>query len=173
MINVTKSIFSKSEELVTKRALLAVALLIICSKLTIPLYPVPITMQMLAVYFIGLTLNPRESFAAVGGWILMGIAGIPVFASSTGGLCGPSSGYIVGMLFAAPTAGIVLRKSGSQLLACICAYAMVHSFGCAVLSNYVGFDKVMQLGVYPFIVPDVLKMTVACVLSRKAADALR
>jgi biotin transport system substrate-specific component len=167
-MNAAKLIFSRREEIVTERALLAVVVLAICSKITIPIYPVPITMQMLAVYLIGLTLNPRESFAAVGGWMLMGIAGIPVFATATASLGGPTSGYIFGMLIAAPAAGLVLRKSGSDFLACLCAYIIVHLFGCAVLSRFVGLDRVMQIGFYPFIVPEVLKMTTSCILAQKA-----
>jgi biotin transporter BioY len=72
------------------------------------------------------------------------------------------------MLIAAPAAGIVLRKSGSNFLACLCAYIIVHLFGCAVLSNFVGLDGVVQLGLYPFIVPEALKMTIACILAQKA-----
>jgi biotin transporter BioY len=72
------------------------------------------------------------------------------------------------MLIAAPAAGIVLRKSGSHFLACLCTYVIVHLFGCAVLSNFVGLDRVMQIGLYPFIVPEALKMTIAYILAQKA-----
>jgi biotin transporter BioY len=72
------------------------------------------------------------------------------------------------MLIAAPTAGIVLRKSGSNFLACLCAYIIAHLFGCAVLSKTVGLDRVMQIGLYPFIVPEILKMTIAYILAQKA-----
>jgi biotin transporter BioY len=152
--------------LYVRRALLFVALFVLCSKIAIPLYPIPITMQMFAVYFLGLVLEPMESFAITNGWLFLGLAGLPVFASA-GGLCGPSSGYIFGMCLAAPAAGIILRRSGSRLLSCVCAYLIVHLFGFVVLSSFVGLDDAMRFGIYPFVLPELFKMTLACAMSIK------
>lgn len=147
-----------------KNILLSIAFLTISSKVIVPLYPVPITLQMFAVYFLGLLHTPRESFSAVLCWIFIGSIGAPVFASNLGGINGPTVGYLIGMLFGAPLIGFLKSKGYSLMLSCIACYFVVHILGCLWLANFVGFENVIQLGVIPFIVPELLKMTLACSL---------
>ncbi len=79
---------------------------------------VPITLQTLAVMLTGLALGPGRAFAAVGLYLLLGFAGLPIFSGGRGGLgvlAGPSAGYLVGFLLAATAVGAlsvaVLRRT--------------------------------------------------------------
>ncbi|HSL37554.1 MAG TPA: biotin transporter BioY, partial [Arthrobacter sp.] len=82
---------------------------------------VPITVQTLAVMLTGLALGPGRAFAAVGLYVLLGLAGLPIFSggrSGLGVLAGPSAGYIIGFVFAATAAGwltvLVLRRTAGR-----------------------------------------------------------
>ncbi|XAS62529.1 biotin transporter BioY [Pseudarthrobacter sp. So.54] len=82
---------------------------------------VPITVQTLAVMLAGLALGPGRAFAAVGLYVLLGLAGLPIFSGGRSGLAvlaGPSAGYIVGFVLAATTAGwlatVVLRRTAGR-----------------------------------------------------------
>jgi len=159
--------FSIKHTASVKSLLLSIAFLTISSKVIIPLYPVPITLQMFAIYFLGLLLSPRESFCAVLSWIFIGAAGFPVFASNFGGVTGPTAGYLIGMLLGAPLTGLLKSKGLSCMISCIACYFIVHFFGCLWLANFVGFENAIQLGVIPFIIPELLKITSACSLTLK------
>ena len=150
-----------------RNVILAIAGLIISSKVAVPLFPVPITLQMFAIYYLGLMLSPRESFSAVFGWLMLGAAGLPVFASPVGGLGGPTAGYLIGMLFGNPLIGVALKHSLSPIGACIICYAVNHLCGCVWLSGFVGWDNVLQCGVLPFIIPEFLKITAAVAIYLK------
>ena len=145
-----------------KSLLLSIVFLIVSSKVIIPLYPVPITLQMFAIYFLGLLLPSRESFFLILSWLFIGSIGFPVFASNLGGISGPTVGYLIGMLFGAPMIGFLKSKGFSNLVSCIACYLIVHIFGCLWLVNFVGIDNVIQLGVVLFIIPELLKITLAC-----------
>src|SRR4051794_35637598 len=82
---------------------------------------VPITLQTLAVMLTGLALGAGRAFAAVGLYLLLGFAGLPIFSggrSGLGVLAGPSAGYILGFLLAATTVGwltvVVLRRTATR-----------------------------------------------------------
>lgn len=94
-------------------ALIAVfaALVAVLSLLAIPIGPVPITLQTLAVILAGTILGPVRGFAAVLLWIVVGLIGLPVFAGGTGGLAvlaGPTVGYLLSFPFAAALAGALV-----------------------------------------------------------------
>ncbi len=156
--------FLKKDINSVRNLLLSVAFLAISSKVVVPLYPVPITLQMFAVYFLGLLHTPRESFSVVLCWLFIGSIGVPVFASSLGGISGPTVGYLIGMLFGTPLISFLKSKGILLMMSCVACYFVVHILGCLWLANFVGFENVIQLGVIPFIVPDLLKMTLACSL---------
>ena len=157
-VNVTSS---------ARNVILAIVGLVVSSKVAVPLFPVPITLQMLAVYYLGLMLSPRESFSAVLGWLMLGAVGLPVFASPVGGIGGPTAGYLVGMLFGCPLVGVALRYRLSPIIACIICYAINHLCGCVWLSGFVGWNNVLQCGVLPFIIPEFLKITTAVAIYLK------
>jgi len=69
--------------------------------LSVPFYPVPMTMQTLAVLLVGGLLGPKLGVAAVAGYLALGLAGAPVFHAGLSGpavLMGPTGGYLAGFL---------------------------------------------------------------------------
>ena len=77
---------------------LCVALLVASCFFTIPIGPVPFTLQTAVVVLIALLLEPRWACATAGVYLLMGAVGLPVFSSMTGGiakLLGPTGGFLV------------------------------------------------------------------------------
>ena len=81
---------------------MGIGLMFLCSQYSIPIQPVPITLSMLGVLLIGLTYTPKQAAYTMGGWILLGAMGFPMFAGFKSGipaLLGPTGGYIVGFFF--------------------------------------------------------------------------
>ena len=92
-------------------ALLALAgsvLITICTQISLPLFPVPMTLQTFAVFLIGLTYGWRLGGITVSLYLLEGAIGLPVFSGGKGGMIvfmGPTAGYLVGFLLAATACG--------------------------------------------------------------------
>ena len=109
-------------------AALVVSLLAVSAFITIPLGTVPVTLQVFVVVLASLLLRPGWAVAAMGVYLLMGAAGLPVFAGGLGGfgvLAGPTGGYLIGFAVAAPLGSglrIALRRGGfSQTVADVTA----------------------------------------------------
>ncbi|MDQ0756495.1 biotin transporter BioY [Arthrobacter sp. B3I4] len=155
---------------------------------------VPITLQTLAVMLTGLALGPGRAFAAVGLYLLLGLAGLPIFSGGRGGLgalAGPSAGYLVGFLLAATAAGaltvVVLRRTAGRsgriravLLFCaamVSSIIFVHGLGILgmVLNAKLSISAAF-LADLPFYPGDVLKnilaVAVALALHRAFPDLL-
>lgn len=102
----------------------------------VPLGPgVPITLQTLAVMLTGIILGPTRGAAAVGLFLLAGLAGLPVFSGFRGGLgvlAGPSAGYLLAFVPAAFAVGLlarlILRRTRRARLPLLFAAAMAASF---------------------------------------------
>ena len=96
---------------------MSAVILCVCSWLTIP-FTVPFTMQTFGVYCALLILGGKRGMAAIGLYLLLGIAGLPVFSGFRGGLghvLGPTGGYIVGFLFTALAVGLAVDRFGRGL----------------------------------------------------------
>ena len=159
---------------------LARALLVVCFALLtwaaarisvpLPMTPVPGTLQTLAVLLAGAILGPRAGAASQASYVLMGLAGLPVFAlpgSGPGYLLGPTGGYLVGFVVAAFVVGSVLARPGRRrLLVGVLAFglgaATIEICGLTWLSVVLG-DPVAALraGVLPFVLFDLAKVVVA------------
>ncbi len=90
----------------------AVGLLSASAYLSVPFFPVPLTMQTLAVLLIGGMLGPMLGASAVAGYIALGMAGAPVFHNGLAGpavLAGPTGGYLIGFIAAAFVMGIAVQ----------------------------------------------------------------
>jgi biotin transport system substrate-specific component len=80
---------------------LCIAIMAVCAWVTIPIGPVPITLQMFAIPLAIFILRPREAVCAICGYIALGAIGVPVFSSMRGGLgvlTGPTGGYLLGYI---------------------------------------------------------------------------
>jgi biotin transport system substrate-specific component len=135
----------------------------------LPFTPVPITLQTLAVLLVGASLGARRGFLAEALYVLLGLAGLPVYAGGQGGLAhllGPTGGYIIGFVLAAYLAGRLAERSWDRqapkaLLAMILADLLIYACGLPWLALYVGWGRVLLLGFVPFIVGDTLKILIA------------
>lgn len=152
----------------------------VCSWISIPA-AVPFTMQTFAVFFAFAVLGERRGTLAVLVYILMGVVGLPVFAGFQGGigaLAGASGGYIIGFLGSALVMWgmekLAGRKPWMQVLIMILGLLVCYAFGTAwfmvvymASTGPVGLLTVLGWCVFPFLLPDVLKILLALVLGRR------
>ncbi len=147
----------------------------------LPFSPVPVTLQTFAVLMIGALLGPRRAGLSVLTYIMEGAAGLPVFALGRGGLAvlsGPTGGYLVGFIAAAYITGLLAergwnRRTGTTVLAMVLANAAIYPFALLWLCCLIGINRtVLTMGLYPFIVGDLLKIALAAVFCRRAESCL-
>lgn len=97
---------------------LAVAIMAVSAWVTVPLGPVPFTLQMFAITFAIVVLSPKEAIAAITGYLLLGAVGVPVFSGMRGGigvLAGPTGGFLWGYLFGVAAAVLFLHAVRTKL----------------------------------------------------------
>ena len=146
-------------------------ILIISGKMKVDLYPVPMTLQPLAVLMIGMLYGRNLATATIGLYILQGIAGLPVFAYGGGllYLCGPTGGFIIGFFIAGLILGELAdrgwgRNIVSAIFCMILGMFIIYSFGILQLSVIKGFEFAIIKGFYPFLIGDLYKLLVAGIL---------
>lgn len=162
-------------------ASLMAALIAVGGYLAIPIGPVPIVLQNLFVLVAGLLLGSRWGAAAVGVYLLAGACGLPVFAGGGGGLghlFGPRGGYLFGFLAAAWVVGKISESSGRrpawEIVAPVVGSLIVYAIGVPWLKTMLGFGygKAFMVGMYPFIVGDVLKIVAALAIVKSVRPLL-
>ena len=149
--------------------------------IAIPIGPVPIVLQNLFVLMAGLMLGSKWGLASVGIYLLAGVCGLPVFAGGMGGigrLFGPTGGYLLGFLPAVFVIGWLTEKmpfktiwhAAALALGCLIVYAC----GVPWLKMVTGmpFSKALALGMYPFLIGDVLKIAAAIAIARSLKPVL-
>lgn len=161
-------------------------LLAVCAWITVPL-TVPFTLQTFGVFAALGTLGGRRGTYAVAAYLLLGLAGLPVFSGFRGGpgvLLGTTGGYILGFLASALLYWAVTARFGSRpgvmAAAMVLGLVVCYGFGTAwFLAAYarttgpVGLWTALGLCVFPFIVPDLAKLALALALSRRLARYLK
>jgi len=150
-------------------ALTGTILLAISSKIKIPFYPVPMTMQTLVVLLLGVTLGWKLGVATVALYLFEGIIGLPVFSGSPEKgvgivyFTGPTMGYLIGFLFTVYFAGFFnfsknLFIKFLQLIFCI---SFIYILGIFWLGILIGWEKpLFQLGVQPFLLAEMFKVLI-------------
>lgn len=161
----------------THIALFAV-LLAVCSWLVIPA-PIPFTLQTFAVFFALLTLGGKHGFICIVIYLLMGIVGLPVFSGFQGGfgtLLGPSGGYLLGfavaaILFRLLTARRAAVSRSRKIAGCLTGLLGCYIFGTAWYMYLYGGKgslwSTLVVCVFPFVIPDLIKLALAALLSRQ------
>ena len=146
-------------------------LLILSAKIKVDLYPVPMTLQPLAVLMIAMLCGRNISVAAVSLYLFQGMVGIPVFAYGGGlpYLLGPTGGFLFGFLFASMIIGeLADRGWGKQnfksVFAMFIGLIVIYAFGIFQLSILKGFDFAIINGLKPFIVGDLYKLVLAALI---------
>ena len=181
---------SKTKIITADIALIAMftALTAVCSWVSIPVGEVPVTLQTFAIFMTVGILGTKRGVISVLVYILLGAAGVPVFAGFSGGvgsLIGTTGGYIIGFIFSAALAGVIIDKFGSKLYVKIAAMlaglVVCYAFGTAWFIIFytrsvgaigIGIGAALMMCVVPFIIPDVLKIVAAACLSKNKKKAL-
>jgi biotin transport system substrate-specific component len=136
---------------------------------TVPMWPVPATMQTLVVLLLGAFGGPWFGAASVAAYLAQGAVGLPVFAGGGAGLAhlfGPTGGFLFGFLAAAWMAGYAGRgwlRAGAVLLA---AHLVLFVPGVLWLAQFVGLERAWQAGFVVFVPGTLLKTAAALVLLR-------
>lgn len=163
-----------------------VVLIAICSWISIPL-TVPVTLQTFGVFMAVGLLGGKRGTLAVLVYILMGTLGIPVFSGFTGGIgiiAGTTGGYIVGFLFSALLMWGMEKAFGrstavlalSMVLGLVLCYAVGTLWFMAIYgasSGVIGILTVLGWCVFPFIIPDVAKIVLALILTRRLSGVIQ
>lgn len=148
------------------------------AQLTVPMVPVPMTMQTFAVLLAGAVLGPWRGAAAVLLYLALAAIGLPVLSDGASGLA-PFTGTTAGYLFAFPVAAALVgfavrRKSdprwAGEMIAMISAHLFILSVGALWLSTRVGLSDAVDTGLTPFmpgmVVKSALVVAVAAVCRR-------
>ena len=151
-------------------ALLGSILLAISSKVKIPFYPVPMTMQTLVVIVIGIAFGWKLGLATISLYLFEGILGMPVFSGTPEkgiGLIyftGPTMGYLIGFLIAVFLAGKFVYNNNlvQNFLKILLATSFIYLLGVIWLGSLIGWDKpIFKLGVQPFLLAELFKILIA------------
>ena len=151
-------------------------LLTISSKIKIPFYPVPMTMQTFVVIFLGISFGYKIGLATVSLYLLEGIIGLPVFSNSPEkgvGLVyftGPTMGYLIGFLFAAFFSGYLNFKTNILMIftKLIISVSFIYLLGLLWLGMLIGWNKpIFQLGALPFLYAELFKILLLTILTKK------
>ena len=162
---------------VVRIALMAVVIAA-CSWLTIPA-TVPFTMQTFAIFAVLLIIGGKEGTAAIGLYLLLGLVGVPVFSGFRGGvqhLIGPTGGYIIGFLLSGllylvlegPIKKYKWVKWPVMVVGLLLCYLLGTIWFVVVYgmrgTSY-GFIEALGLCVFPYIIPDLLKIGLAALVA--------
>ncbi|NBT85220.1 MAG: hypothetical protein EBT45_01790 [Alphaproteobacteria bacterium] len=132
-------------------------LIAISAQITIPSWPVPMTLQPPVLMIIGLMTSPRIAVASVVAYILEGAYGMPVFHAFKGGiphLLNTTGGYIFGFIPMVYLISTLKDKSQTFLYRfgiCFLGNIALYTVGISYLSLFVGFDAAIQMGLVPFL----------------------
>ena len=151
-------------------ALMGSVILAISSKIKIPFYPVPMTMQTLVVLIIGVGFGWKLGVTTVALYLFEGMIGLPVFSGSPEkgiGLVyftGPTMGYLLGFLVATYLSGKFIYDNNivKTFLKLFFATSFIYISGMAWLGSLIGWDKpIFLLGAQPFLLAELFKILIA------------
>jgi biotin transport system substrate-specific component len=157
---------SRSLPMQAAAVLLGTLVLALASRLSVPMVPVPMTMQTLAVTLIGAFYGWRLGALTIVAWLLEGAAGLPVLSNGASGLAymmGPTGGYLLAFPFACSLVGWLAERgwNGGNLprafAAMLLGNALCLALGAAWLAAFVGFERALLAGIVPFILGAIVK----------------
>ena len=159
-----------------------IALLAVSAWITVPLGPVPFTMQTFVLALLPQVMRTRDALFTVVVYLLLGAVGVPMFSGFQGGLgvlLGPTGGYLLGFAAGMPVAGAVahadvLPRRARGVLAGIALLAVSYVLGTLQLMNVYGIDApaALAVAVAPFVVPDVAKVVASVGVAERVCRAL-
>lgn len=161
-------------------------LLAICAWISIPTV-IPFTLQTFGVFLSVLILGGKQGTVAILIYLLLGAVGIPVFSNFGAGLgylLGNTGGYAIGFIFIGLTGWLFEKLFGCkavwQLPAMLVGLALCYAFGTLWFMNLSvnssetgGLLTVLTMCVFPFVIPDFLKLSFAYMISKRLKPFLR
>lgn len=171
---------------ITKIALL-VALIAVGAFISIPIGPVPFTLQNFFVFMTGLLLTPFYAGLTVFIYVLLGLIGIPIFAGFTGGIQSvlkPSFGFLIAFIIGAAFISKFAhgkKNFGKIMVVLVLAEVIFYVIGLpymyyilnVVMGNPMDISKVFTVGMIPFIIPDMAKALVAAIIAPRILKAMK
>ncbi|MCF6246610.1 MAG: biotin transporter BioY [Desulfobacula sp.] len=161
---------------------LFVALISIGAFIAIPIGPVPIVLQNMFVLLAAILLGPVWGITCIGVYLLIGLAGLPVFAGGTSGigkLFGPTGGYLLGYLPAVFVTAAISKGLGKKLsgdiIAMIVGSLIVYAVGVPWLKvvTSMTYTKALTVGMYPFIPGDGIKIIAAAYIAKSIRPIIK
>ena len=157
------------------------ALIAVLAQISLPIGPVPFTLQNFAIGLIATVFRPREAVLSVGLYLLLGAIGLPVFAGGGAGfqaLVGPTAGYLwFYLVYSGLTSSLTNSKSGvvKIFLANLLGDALVFVGGILSLHflGKMGWSAAVAVGLTPFIIPDLLKGLIVALVTKPVLKALK
>lgn len=173
-----------SRGLVTDLVLIAAgaAFTSIAAQIAVPLWPVPMTMQTFAVLLVGTTLGAVRGALSMALYLVLGVAGLPVFSDAESGslFALASGGYIVGFILAAFLVGWLAqrqwdRKVLGTAVSFLAGTVAIYAIGLPWLAGVTGgtLPQILEWGLYPFLIGDALKVLLAAALFPLSWRAVR
>ncbi|MBM3733612.1 MAG: biotin transporter BioY [Acidimicrobiia bacterium] len=168
----------------TLLALAGTAIIAISAKVQVPFWPVPMTMQTLAIVVIAMAFGAKLGFATLALYLCEGAIGLPVFAGTPEKgigipyMLGPTGGYLIGFVAAAWLAGWLAEKGWDRTFlkataVNFAATAVVFLFGLVWLVLMYGFSKSVAVGVTPFLLSSAFKIALGGALLPAAWSLIR
>jgi len=161
---------------------LFVAFIAIGAFIAIPIGPVPIVLQNMFVLLAAIILGPVWGLACVGIYLLIGLAGLPVFAGGTSGigkLFGPTGGYLLGYLPCIFVTASISKKLGrkmySDIIAMVIGSLIIYAAGVPWLKvvTSMSYTKAFAIGMYPFLIGDTLKIIAAAYIAKSLRPIIK
>lgn len=147
------------------KVILGVALIFFSAQARIPIDPVPITMHPMGIMILALCYQKKEAMGSVIAYVVLGFVGMPIFSGFKGGvsvILGPTGGYLFGMILCVYVVTSLRERFGDESLLKLAIYSIVgsvciYTFGVLRLASLVGLEKSLEFGLYPFILPGLVK----------------
>jgi len=174
--------FGRTKDIVLIGVMAALICVLSPISISLPITPVPISLTIFAIYITEYVLGMKKGLISFCIYILLGIAGVPVFSGFQGGIAkvtGPTGGYILGYLFICIITGYIIEKFGNNYvisaLGMIVGTAICYTFGTLWLAYQAGltFYEALFMGVVPFIPADIVKMIIALLVGPVLRNVLK
>lgn len=155
------------------RIFVSIAVISISAQLTIDIGAIPITGQTLAILCVALLNIPRDTFTITIGYLLLGVAGLPLFADASFGiekLTGNSGGYLLGFVVSATLISYLFDRLEKKTMVSIflltfLGTATILALGVLRLSYLLGIDDAILYGFNPFWVGGLVKIVIGTLIT--------
>ncbi len=164
---------STTKRMVTIALVTAITCILAPLSVPIPISPVPITLTNLVLFISFFVLEWKDALLSYIIYILIGLAGLPVFSGFSGGiakLAGPTGGYLIGFVFLILIAGIIIDRFPHRklpaIIGMVLGMAVTYLFGTVWLAVQMelSFTAALSVGAFPYLPGDAAKIMIAVIV---------